>query len=43
MKRYGNPKRKNPLEEYKEGVDFKKWINELNKELESFWKSIYAL
>ena len=39
MERDGHPKRKNP-EEYKDDVDFKKWINELNKELEPFWKSI---
>ena len=32
-------KRKNP-EDCKGDVDFKKWINELNKELESFWESI---
>lgn len=24
-------------------VDFKKWINKFNKELGSFWKSIYDL
>ena len=39
MERYGHPKRKNP-KAYKDDVDFKKWINELNKELEPFWKSI---
>jgi len=41
MERYGHPKRKN-LDDYRDDdVDFKKWINELSKELESFWKSIY--
>jgi len=39
MERYGQPKRKNP-EDYKDDVDFKKWVNKLNKELESFWESI---
>ena len=39
MEVYGRPKRKNP-EGGKDDVDFKKWISELNKELESFWESI---
>jgi hypothetical protein len=39
MERDGIPKRKNP-ENYKDDVDFKKWVNELNKGLESFWEYI---